>query len=313
MSALQTKFTDDLAQVEALLRATLTSDVPLLNAAGQHILGAGGKRLRPLIVLQACRALGGEHSVARALPLAAAVELLHTASLIHDDINDQSDTRRGRETINALWGRTAALLAGDFVFVKLLHLAAEAGAPSIRLLAWASESLVAGETLQLLATDAPVLSEEHYMRIIGLKTAALFAACGALGALAAAGSEEQVAALREYGYQFGLAYQMRDDLLDLAGDPEQLGKPVAADLAQGKRNLAVIWAMRQSDAASAAYQSRDTESLRQLLDDTGAIAYAMRRTQEHAARAKAALTILPQSPAREALSSLTDLAAQRQS
>ncbi|MHB0859087.1 MAG: polyprenyl synthetase family protein [Anaerolineae bacterium] len=282
----------ELAAVEEILREALASSVPMLRDAGGQLVDAGGKRLRPMLMMCAFRALGG-HDVDLVAPMAAAVELLHTASLIHDDINDRSDTRRGRPTVNARWGDTLALLAGDYVFVKILRLVARSDPRSIALLGEACEVLVEGETLQHLALWDTGMGEQRYLEILGKKTAMLFAACGRLGALAAEASQVQVQALGDYGFHLGVAFQIRDDTLDLIGTLEELGKPTESDLVQGKVSLALIHALSLSTDALAALQSGNYVRLRHILEETGSIAYAMQRAEEHAESAVAALWAVP--------------------
>ncbi len=300
-----------LSQVEELLREAMASDIGLLAMAGEHVVAAGGKRLRPLVVLGAFHAMGGENP-ALATRLAAAVELIHTASLIHDDINDRSTLRRGESTINARWGNSLALLAGDFVFVRMLQLIADLGAESVRVLADACQALVEGETLQALALHDTSLSEQRYLEILELKTAALFATSAHVGGLAAAALPREISALCAYGHHLGVAYQIRDDTLDLISTPDKLGKPAATDLAQGKLSLAVIHALHRSDKTLPLLHSGDADAVRSLLSETGAIAYAMGVAQEHAARSVAALSTLPPSRYRDMLEELADHAAQRE-
>ncbi|MHB1294827.1 MAG: polyprenyl synthetase family protein [Anaerolineae bacterium] len=284
----------ELDVVEDVLREALACDVGLLQEAGEQLVLAGGKRLRPMLMVCAFRALGGR-DVGRVAPLAAAVELLHTASLIHDDINDHSDTRRGRPTANARWGDTLALLAGDYVFVKILRLLAQSDLHSIEVLGSACEALVEGETLQHLTLWDTDLDEARYLEIVGKKTAMLFAACGRLGALAAGASDAQAQALWDFGYHLGVAFQIRDDTLDVVGSLEELGKPTESDLAQGKLSLALIHALGRSPHVLPAFQAGDVRRLRSILAETGSIDYAMRRAEEFAEAAAAALWVIPKS------------------
>jgi len=298
---------DELDLVEDALRKAITSDVSLLAKASDRIVCSGGKRLRPRIVLLSYRAAGGD-SIRQAVPLAAAVELLHTASLIHDDINDRSDMRRGQPSVNARWGDGLALLVGDFVFIKFLGLIAVLDPKVIHVLADCCTAIVEGETLQMLHLGDTAMAEETYLRIVGLKTAALFSASGELGAVLAGASEDRVSALRDYGLNLGTAFQVRDDTLDLTSKRGKLGKPVASDLEQGKMSLATLFALSQSDEAEEILLSKDPARARQLLDHTGALEYAMSRSREYSERAKEALSTLPRSKARAELSRLADFA-----
>jgi len=302
---------EELDLVEDALQRAVLSDVGLLSRAGEHIVLSGGKRLRPRLVLLSFRAAGGE-DISQAVPVAAAVELLHTASLVHDDINDRSDLRRGRTTVNARWGDNLALLAGDFLFIRLLNLIADFESRIIRVVADSCLALVEGETLQVLTLGDTQMTEETYLRIVGQKTASLFSACAELGGIMAGGAGQLVAALREYGYNLGVAFQIRDDTLDLVSRTETLGKPVASDLGQGKMSLATLFALRRSEKARELLASGDTGRAIQLLRDTGAIEYAMLRAREYSERARSALSVLAASDARQALVDLTDFVVARE-
>jgi geranylgeranyl pyrophosphate synthase len=221
-----------LDRVEALMLEVTESEVTVLRDASHHILSAGGKRVRPRLTLLAYSAVGGT-TPEEAAPIAAAVELVHTASVVHDDINDHGIVRRGRPSINALWGRTFALLTGDFLFTKVYELMAPHKDLNI-ILAEATVALVEGETLQASAVKENNFTREVYNQIIALKTAALFRAAGELGARLANGTQEQINALANFGYNIGLAFQIVDDVLDLTGDTEQLGKTAGIDLEQGR-------------------------------------------------------------------------------
>ncbi len=301
----------ELALVEETLITALQSDVGLLSRTGTRILRAGGKRLRPRVVLYAYAAAGGQE-MSTAVPVAAAVELLHTASLVHDDINDQSDMRRGQPSVNAELGTSLALLMGDYIFVRFLNLMADFDRRLIRILARSCNEIVEGETLQMLRLGDLTMDEESYLTIIRQKTASLFAACAEVGSLLAGAPQTQIEALRNYGLNLGIAFQVRDDTLDLIGDSEVLGKPAASDLAQGKMSLATIYAARMSDKARAALASADINRARDLLHETGALDYAMQKAREYAEEAKRALRALPDSAAKLWLGELADLAVVRQ-
>jgi len=300
----------DIILVEAALERAVASDVELLSRASKHTIRAGGKRLRPRVLLLSYRAAGGRDS-SRAVPLAAAVELLHTASLIHDDINDQSDMRRGQATVNARWGDGLALLTGDFVFVKLVGLLAGFGSGIRQVLADACLAIVEGETLQMVNPRDDGMTEELYLEIVGRKTGALFAACAQLGGILAEGMHEQIAALKNYGLNLGIAFQIRDDTLDLVGRTEDLGKPVAKDLEQGKVSLATLFALNRSERAREVLLSGDPALSTELLRSTGALEYAMQKARERSNTAKKALSVLPRSEARAALHNLADFAVAR--
>jgi geranylgeranyl pyrophosphate synthase len=218
--------------VEQRMMDVVDSEVSVLRDASRHIISAGGKRVRPRLLLLAYAACGGK-DFASVASIAGAVELLHTASVVHDDINDHGVLRRGRPSVNAIWGRTFALLTGDYLFTKVYELIAPY-AQMNPILAEATTALVEGETLQAAAVKDRQFTREIYYRIIGLKTAALFKAAGMLGAMAASASDDEVEALGEFGFDIGLAFQIVDDVLDVVGTPEQLGKSTGLDIAQGR-------------------------------------------------------------------------------
>lgn len=228
-----------LQAVDDLLMATTDSSVSVLRDTSTHILQAGGKRLRPRLVLLAYQAVGGQ-DMDYVIPLAAAVEIIHTATLVHDDINDHGTLRRGRETVNARWGSTYALLTGDFMFTKTYEIMAPYPSALNAILAKAAIALVEGETLQIHAAKLGRLDRDTYFEIIAKKTAALFVACTELGATAANAPADHIQALSAYAYHLGLAFQIIDDVLDLIADPETLGKNAGIDLSQGRGIGAVL-------------------------------------------------------------------------
>jgi geranylgeranyl pyrophosphate synthase len=301
---------DELNLVERTLGQALSSDIGLLHSASTHVVRSGGKRLRPTVVLLAFKAAGGQ-DISQAVPLAAAVELLHTASLVHDDINDQSNLRRGQATVNAQWGDSLALLVGDFIFVRLLQLIAGFAPRAIRVLADCCTSIVEGETLQMLHLRDLSLTEETYLRIVTLKTADLFSTCSELGAFVGGGTEEAIQALKEYGHYLGIAFQMRDDALDWMGTEADLGKPTASDLEQGKMSLATIYALRQSDRAKQVLFTADGSRALHLLQEVGALDHAMGKCQEYSEKAQASLALLPESDAKKELLRLAEYAVLR--
>ncbi len=305
---------DHLQAVNELLLSSTESSVPLLSDTSRHILSAGGKRLRPRLVLLAHAASGGQDA-AYVVPLAAAVEIIHTATLVHDDINDHGTLRRGRETVNSRWGGTVALLTGDFMFTKTYEIMAPYPDTLNAILANAAIALVEGETLQIQASKQGVLDRETYLEIIAKKTAALFVACVELGATAAGAPPEWIDALGVYAYNLGLAFQITDDLLDLIADPETLGKNAGIDLAQGRGIAAVKEGNHDSahdsaHGAPAAVISPDTapgpfrESLLDGHSLDSAIETGRSKARELAGRALASLAPLPPSPALDELRAL---------
>jgi octaprenyl-diphosphate synthase len=218
--------------VDDLMISATTSEVQLLQDASHHTISAGGKRVRPQLLLLTYLALGGD-DLDYALPVAASIEMVHTASVVHDDINDHGMLRRGRPSVNAKWGRTFALLTGDFLFTKVYELMAEYKQANV-IFAQATRALVEGETLQAAAVKSGDLSREVYIRVIGLKTAELFRASTQIGALLADADEYVQNKMGEFGYSIGMAFQIIDDILDITGDTEQLGKTANIDMLQGK-------------------------------------------------------------------------------
>jgi geranylgeranyl pyrophosphate synthase len=301
---------DELNLVERDLEQALHSDVELLRAASARVIRAGGKRLRPTVVLLSYKAVGGQ-DISQAVPLAAAVELLHTASLVHDDINDHSDLRRGQKTANAQWGDGLALLIGDYIFVRLLQRISGFAPQAIRAFADCCTSIVEGETLQMLHLGNLSLTEELYLQTVTRKTAHLFSTCAELGAFVGGGTEEAILALKKYGLNLGIAFQIRDDTLDWVGKEADLGKPIASDLKQGKVGLATIFALKQSECAENVLLAQDWSYTLTLLQETGALDYAMLKCAEYSAKAQASLANLAESEAKTELLQLAEYAAFR--
>ena len=316
---------DGLQAIDALLIATIDSEVELLNEASRHIISGGGKHLRPHVALLSYLAAGGE-DLSEAVSMAAAIEMVHTATLVHDDINDHALLRRGRPSVHARWGRTFALLTGDYMFAKVYELMAPYGPEYNIIMARACSELVEGETLQAVAAKAGAIDRETYKRIVALKTASLFEGAARMGALLGGGDERVVNALAEYAYNLGIAFQMVDDILDVIGDPTALGKPVGADLAQGRGafvaqpNGKTILSLHATDDLSAATAAvaevvavaePDDEAdpiarMMAKLRTSGAIEAARLQALEMIDRARAALDDVPPSAARDELMSLTD-------
>ena len=316
---------DGLQAIDALLIATIDSEVELLNEASRHIISGGGKHLRPHVALLSYLAAGGE-DLSEAVSMAAAIEMVHTATLVHDDINDHALLRRGRPSVHARWGRTFALLTGDYMFAKVYELMAPYGPEYNIIMARACSELVEGETLQAVAAKAGTIDRETYKRIVALKTASLFEGAARMGALLGGGDERTVEALAEYAYNLGIAFQMVDDILDVVGDPTALGKPVGADLAQGRGAFApppngttilslqggddagptAAAAVAVAEAAAAADEVDPIARMMAKLRTSGAIEAARLQALEMIARARAALDDVPPSAARDELLSLTE-------
>jgi geranylgeranyl pyrophosphate synthase len=311
-----TQIEEAVTSVDQTLLDIVQTDVALLKEASEHIIDSGGKRLRPRLLILSYLAAGGQNAK-DAVPLAAAVELVHTATLVHDDINDHSLTRRGKITVHAKWGRTFALLTGDYLFTKVYELMAPYGARHNVIMADACVSLVEGETLQAAAARAGEMNQETYYKIIARKTASLFEAAARMGAILGDASDEIVDALAGYAFNLGLAFQIVDDVLDIIGDPETLGKPVGSDIAQGAgaimaQNGRQLAADASASSPPAAPTADPIAAMLASLRTSGAIEVALAKAYDYAGRAGEALRGLPDSPARDELESLVDLVVNRQ-
>jgi octaprenyl-diphosphate synthase len=308
----------DMQRVDALIRRRLASDVVLINQIADHIIASGGKRLRPMLHVLAAGAAGyhGEQQI----KLAAVIEFIHTSTLLHDDVVDESDLRRGRETANALWGNAASVLVGDFLYSRSFQLMVELDDMRImRILADTTNTIAEGEVLQLLNIGNADISEAAYLAVIERKTAVLFAAATELGGLLGDLPETQVAALRRYGMELGYAFQIADDLLDYVSDPATLGKNIGDDLAEGKPTLPLIYALEHANPEQAkslrhAIEHGGLDSLDRIIAsirDSGALERTRQRALAHAHGAREALGSLPASDYRDALVALADYSVRR--
>ncbi|TZF87747.1 octaprenyl-diphosphate synthase [Lysobacter lacus] len=310
-----------MAAVDRLIRERLKSDVVLINQVAEYIIGAGGKRLRPMLLLLATGAAGGEALIdAKAHQLAAVVEFIHTATLLHDDVVDESDMRRGRRTANSVWGNAASVLVGDFLYSRSFQLMVELQRMEVmQILADTTNRIAEGEVLQLLHIRNPDTDEAAYLRVVERKTAVLFAAATRLGGLLADAPAEHCDALETFGLNLGYAFQIADDVLDYAADADALGKNLGDDLAEGKATLPLIHAIAHSDAAASArlrdiVSNGDVESLDEVMTAiraTGGLDYSRRRASEYATKAEAALATLPSNPYSRALLGLAQYAVSR--
>ncbi|NKQ35767.1 MAG: polyprenyl synthetase family protein [Chloroflexi bacterium] len=302
-----------LEAVENQLHSIVDSDVKLLADAGLHIISSGGKRLRPQLAILAYLAAGGQ-DLDVVIPAAAAVEMVHTATLVHDDINDHSLLRRGKITVHAKWGRTFALLAGDYLFTKVYELMAAYPPEYNGIMATACIRLVEGETMQAEAAKAGVMDRETYKTIISRKTASLFEAGARMGSMLAGADETTIEALADYAYNLGLTFQIVDDILDIIGDPEEMGKPVGADIAQHRGVMAVQEGVMEEVVAVTAVAEADDPLAQMMarLRESGAVEVARLQAEEMAERARAALTTIPESEARQEMVSLIDMVLNRQ-
>src|SRR5712692_2531938 len=306
----------DLEHVDREFGRHVQSQVELIPRIGQYIQTSGGKRIRPAVLLMAARASGYQGD--RAILYASVVEFIHTATLVHDDIIDDSDLRRGRLAVHSRWGNDITVLLGDYLYIKSMALALTHDALDIiRLLCDVTLKMIEGELYQLTKNgDADITEEEHF-EIIRRKTAYLFGGCAQIGGMLGNVTVEQQQALREYGFNLGIAFQLVDDLLDFTGDAEAVGKPVGSDLREGKVTLPLIHLLRQSNDGGGARIVRDIIAARSIqteqwdallgsLEDHASIDYAYRRAMEFAERAKKPLYAFPPSSERDALLALPD-------
>lgn len=311
----------DMTAVDALILDRLQSPVALIPALAEHLIAAGGKRLRPLLTVAAAR-LTGEDPLNDSHKLAAAVEFIHTATLLHDDVVDGSQLRRGKVAAHLIWGGASSVLVGDFLFARAFELMVETKSlQALNILARASRVIAEGEVLQLTRSHDLALTQDTYLEIIRGKTAELFAAAAEAGAVVANASEARVQGLRDYGLKLGLAFQLADDALDYGGAAEQLGKNAGDDFREGKATLPLILAVHRTGEREHAFWERtidrrdqtegDFKRARELVVGTGALDATLRLAGRYADEAKQALQVAPESPWRTALESLADFAVTR--
>ncbi|WP_371416649.1 polyprenyl synthetase family protein [Caulobacter sp. S45] len=312
--------TVDMAGVDSLIHDRLQSDVPLIPALGDHLVEAGGKRLRPLLTVAAARLCGARGDAHR--KLAAAVEFIHTATLLHDDVVDGSQLRRGKVAAHLIWGGSASVLVGDFLFARAFELMVETGSlQALGILARASRVIAEGEVLQLTRAHDLQLDQATYLEIIRGKTAELFAAAAEAGAVVSGATAGQIAAVAAYGLKLGLAFQLADDALDYGGTSETLGKNAGDDFREGKVTLPLLLAIQRTGAQEAAFWERtvgqheqseaDFRRARDLIASTGGIASTLALAHEYAEEAKTALQIFPRDEWRVSLEALADFAVDR--
>ena len=288
----------DMEGVDALIRNRMQSPVSVIPALAEHLIGGSAKRLRPLLTIAAARLAGAKDDAC--LNLAAAVEFIHTATLLHDDVIDSSELRRGKVAAHLIWGAPASVLVGDFLFARSFELMVEAGSmPALEILARASRVIAEGEVLQLTRAHDLDLPQETYLEIIGAKTAELFAAASEAGAVSAGAPAVTCAALRRFGRNLGLAFQLVDDALDYSGASETLGKNPGDDFREGKATLPLLLAIARTGEAEKAFWERtidrreqteaDFERARLLVSGCGALDATLALAEDYAADAKAAL------------------------
>jgi octaprenyl-diphosphate synthase len=312
----------DMAAVDALIVQRMQSEVPVIPLLADHLVAAGGKRLRPMLTVAAARAAGAAGDIDAPRKLAAAVEVIHTATLLHDDVVDASDLRRGKVAAHLIWGAPSSVLVGDFLFARAFELMVETGQMrALGILAKASSVISEGEVLQLTRAHHLNLDQDVYLRIIAAKTAELFAAAAEAGAVGVGADEATVRALRDYGMALGIAIQLADDAQDYGGASSTLGKNAGDDFNEGKATLPLLLAVARTRGHDDGFWDRtitrgertpdDFKRARELVLGAGAIGATLDVAGEYADRAKAALAVLPAGEWREALELLADFAVSR--
>ncbi len=305
----------DMAAVDRVIHERLGSAVPLIPDLARHLVDSGGKRLRPLLTIAAARLNGyrGSHHV----KLAAAVEFIHTATLLHDDVVDVSALRRGKIAANVVWGNKSSVLVGDYLFSRAFQLMVQAGDVAVLdVLASASAVIAEGEVLQLRSANNLATSRDHYLRVITAKTAALFAAAAETGAMIAGGTEDFIAAMRAYGHALGISFQLIDDALDYSGRQAQMGKSIGDDFREAKVTLPVIVAFERADQVAQEFWRRTIEDGAQhegdlkraiaYVDETGAIEETGALARRYADQAMTALAAVPSHEIRDALMAVAE-------
>jgi len=315
---IQALIADDMGAVNSLIQKRLQSDVVLINQLSHYIIGNGGKRLRPMLALlsaRACHYQGTQH-----VDIAAIVEFIHTATLLHDDVVDESDMRRGKDTANNIWGNQAAVLVGDFLYSRAFEMMVDVGQMRVmQILSQATNIIAEGEVLQLLNCNDADTTEARYLEVIYSKTAKLFEAASQLGAILADRPAAEEQAMARYGMHLGTAFQVIDDILDYSASAAEMGKNVGDDLAEGKPTLPLIIALQRSEGSDAqmirdAIEQGGLEHIDEILaiiQRTGALDYAHTVAENETKLAVACLSHLPESPYKTALTELAWLSAKR--
>lgn len=317
-SQIITPVANDMAAVDQLITDSLRSEVVLINEMSRYIIHNGGKRLRPLLVLLTARACGYQGTAH--IQLATIIEFIHTATLLHDDVVDASELRRGQETANAVWGNEASVLVGDFLYSRAFEMMVQLDNMRVlEILALATNTIAEGEVLQLLNVHNADTSEKEYLRVILSKTAKLFEAGAQLGSVIAGKDAECETELAAYGLHLGTAFQLIDDVLDYSAATEDLGKNIGDDLAEGKPTLPLIYAMERGNAEETAFVRNAIEKggrdqiagVMEIVQKTDAITYTRKVAQSKANAARQSLQILPPSEYRNSLESLVEFSINR--
>ncbi|HYP09172.1 MAG TPA: polyprenyl synthetase family protein [Bryobacteraceae bacterium] len=312
---------DDLRKVEREISLESMASGTIVSTISQHLNGNGGKRLRPILLLLSARLVGDTNPAC--IHLGAVVEMIHTATLVHDDIIDVAETRRGRPSTNILWGNHTSVLAGDWLYMQAFQIALrERNFHVLDILIALTQSMVEGELLQLDRIGRLNVSEADYMELVDRKTAGLFSACARLGAVAGGGSDEQEQRLGEFAWNLGMAFQLVDDVLDFTAREKVLGKPIGGDLREGKVTLPVIYALQSCEPSERAvieqvvtersYTNASLDSVLAVLERRGGIERARERAAIFAEKARVAIQEFPDSPYQRALATVTDLVTDRE-
>lgn len=309
---------EDFSAVNKLIVNNLTSNIPLVEEVSSYLINSGGKRLRPLLVLLSAKSCG--YSQSAHINLATVIEFLHTAMLLHDDVVDASELRRGRQTVNAIWGNPASVLVGDFLHSRAFQMMVEIGNMRVmEILSLATNVISEGEVQQLNNIRNPDTTEAEYMEVISRKTAMLFQASSHSGAVLAGAGDKQEQALRGYGLHLGLAFQLIDDVLDYEGTTLDLGKNVGDDLAEGKVTLPLIYSLQSGNSSQRklikdAILSCHNDNLTEVIEtvrDAGGIEYTKSKADAELERAEKCLEELPNSPYLEAMKQMVSFAVKR--
>ncbi len=324
IKAIQALSQDDMNTVNELIYGQLHSDVALINQLGIYIVNAGGKRMRPMLTVLTARALNQSNSIElndEHCTIAAIIEFIHTATLLHDDVVDESNMRRGRETANALFGNSASVLVGDFLYTRSFQMMTKLGDMRIMdILSDATNIVAEGEVLQLMHCNDPDTTEESYMNVIYCKTAKLFEAATRLAAVITKQDSVTEKAMADYGKYLGTAFQLVDDIMDYTADAQEMGKNVGDDLSEGKPTLPLLYTMAHGsdvqkqlvrDAIEHGNGMDNLEEILNAMKQTGALVYTQKKAEIEADKAINAISILPESDYKQALTDLAHIAANR--
>lgn len=315
---IQSLVRDDMESVNSLIQRRLRSDVGLINQLGFYIVNSGGKRLRPLLVLLSARTFGFEGH--QHIDLAAIIEFIHTATLLHDDVVDASELRRGRETANSVWGNEASVLVGDFLYSRAFEMMVDIRSMRVmEVMARATNVIAEGEVMQLLNCNDADTTEQRYLQVIHCKTAKLFEAAAQVGAIISDCTAREEQAMAAYGKHLGASFQLIDDVLDYSASPETIGKNIGEDLAAGKPTLPLIHAMRKGTAKQVSLirhaiengGREEIEHVLEAIESTDALAYTARSAREEATKAAESLVPIPASAFKDALYALAEFSVNR--